>query len=108
MSYAIRLTPRFQKKLAIYASLRKRVEKEVDRIIASPYEGTEELGRARRGLDLRGCRSAHVGRNFRIIFVICEECRKEPDCIYCDCEGLPDASVVFLTFGPHEKAYAMQ
>ena len=33
-------------------------------------------------------------RNFRIIFVVCE--------------GLPDKTVVFLTVGPHERAYAMR
>jgi hypothetical protein len=59
-------------------------------------------------LNLKGCRSARVGMNFRIIFVICEECRREPECDYCFCEGLPDQAVIFLTVGPHEKAYAMK
>lgn len=108
MSYAIRFMPRFQKKLAIYSSLVKRVQKEVERLAVAPYEGTERLGRAPRGLDLRGCRSARVGQNFRLIFVICEECRKEPDCIFCECEGLADQTVVFLNLGPHDKAYAMR
>ena len=70
MSYAIRFTPRFQKKLAIYSSLAKRAQKQVEGIVVAPYEGTERLGRAPRGLDLRGCRSARIGQNFRIIFVI--------------------------------------
>jgi len=35
-----------------------------------------------------------VTRNFRIIFVVCE--------------GLPDKTVIFLTVGPHERAYAMR
>ncbi len=108
MTYTVRLTPRFQKKLAAFPSLRKRIQKEVNRISQSPFEDTERLGRASRGLDLRGCRSARVGQNFRIIFVICQECRQVPDCVYCECEGLPDASIVFLNVGPHEKAYAMR
>ncbi|MEA3339884.1 MAG: hypothetical protein U9R15_07950, partial [Chloroflexota bacterium] len=55
-----------------------------------------------------GCRSARVTRNFRIIFVICEECRQVPECRFCLCEGLPDRTVVFLTVGPHEKAYRLR
>jgi hypothetical protein len=40
-------------------------------------------------LDLRGCRSV-------------AECR------FCFCEGLPDKTVVFLTVGPHDRAYTMR
>ena len=47
-------------------------------------------------------------RNFRIIFVVCEECRRVPECQFCFCEGPPDKTVVFLTVGPHERAYAMR
>ncbi len=46
--------------------------------------------------------------SYQPIFVICEECRKEPDCDYCYCEGLADQTVVFLTVGPHDKAYAIK
>lgn len=66
------------------------------------------MGKQASGLDLRGCRSVRVTRNFRIIFVICEECRHVPQCCFCFCEGLPDETVVFLTVGPHERAYAMR
>ncbi len=41
-------------------------------------------------MDLRGCRSVRVTRNFRIIFVVCEECRRVPECRFFFCEGLPD------------------
>ena len=75
-------------------------------MITDPYGGTEKLSKKGK-LNLKGCRRARVGMNFRIIFVICEECRKEPECEYCFCEGLPDQTVVFLTVGPHDKAYAM-
>jgi hypothetical protein len=63
---------------------------------------SERLGQIPGGLDLRGCRSVRVTRNFRLIFVVCEECR------YCFCEGLPDKTVIFLTVGPHERSYAMR
>ncbi|RLC14435.1 MAG: hypothetical protein DRI57_14445 [Deltaproteobacteria bacterium] len=38
-------------------------------------------------LNLLGCRSARIDRNFRIIFVICEECRYIPECAFCFCES---------------------
>ncbi len=76
--------------------------------MADPYHNTERLGKQPGGLDLRCCRSTHVGQNFRLLFVICEECRRVPECQYCFCEGLPDQTVVFLTVGPHEKAYLLR
>ncbi len=63
-------------------------------MVANPYAGTEKLEKKGK-LNLKGCRSAHVGMNFRIIFVICEECRREPECEYCFCDGLPDQAVPF-------------
>jgi len=71
-------------------------------VLSDPYQDTERLGERADGLDLR------VTRNFRIIFVVCEECRRVPECRFCFCEGLPDETVVFLTVGPHERAYAMR
>jgi len=49
-----------------------------------------------------------VDRNFRIIFVICEECRRIPECEYCFCDNRSDETIVFLTVGPHDRAYAMK
>ena len=105
--YGVVQEKRFVKGLQRYRSLRRRIQRRVDQILADPYRGTERLGRAG-GLDLRGCRSAHVTRNFRILFVICEECRQVPECQFCFCEGLPACTVVFLTVGPHEKAYLLR
>jgi len=98
----------FGSNLKRYVSLRVRIQKRVDQILADPYQATERLGRAKDGLDLRGCRSARVGRNYRIIFVICEECRRVPNCLYCFCEGRAAQTVVFLTVGPHDRAYAIK
>ncbi|MFQ5812580.1 MAG: type II toxin-antitoxin system RelE/ParE family toxin [Anaerolineae bacterium] len=91
-----------------YRSLRKQIQRRVDQVLDDPYTGTERLGRIPGRLDLRGCRSVHVTRNFRIIFVVCEECRQAPGCRFCFCEGLQDKAVVFLTVGPHEKAYSLR
>ena len=40
--------------------------------------------------------------------VVYEECRRVTECQYCFCEGLPDRTVVFLTVGPHGRAYALK
>ena len=106
--HQVRYAPLFQKNLRRYRSFKGRIRKRVAKILDDPYHNTEPLGRKPGGLNLRGCRSARVGRNFRIIFVICEECRRMEECEYCFCEGLPDQAVVFLTVGPHERAYEMR
>ena len=102
------LEDRFVRNQRRYRSLRKHIQRHVDQILADPYTGTERLGRMPGGKDLRGCRSISVTRNFRIIFVVCEECRRVPECRFCFCEGLLDKAVVFLTVGPHERAYAIR
>jgi mRNA-degrading endonuclease RelE of RelBE toxin-antitoxin system len=77
-------------------------------VVANPYENTEFLGDISGKLNLRSCRSVRVDRNFRIIYVICEECRHIKDCQFCFCNGLDDKTVVFLTVGPHDRAYALK
>ena len=99
---------RFVRSLTRYSSLRQRIQQRVEQILEDPYDRTERLGRVPRGLDLRGCRSARVGRNFRIIFVICEECRHIKECQYCFCADREDKTVVFLAIGPHARAYTMR
>ena len=98
----------FMKNLKRYASLKKQIRRCAERVLFDPYYNTEWLEDISGKLNLAGCRSMRVDRNFRIIFVICEECRKIPKCEYCFCEDLPDETVVFLTVGPHDKAYAMK
>jgi mRNA-degrading endonuclease RelE of RelBE toxin-antitoxin system len=99
---------RFVRNLKRYGSIWKNIKRRVERVLTDPYQNTEALADSSGKLNLRGCRSARIDRNFRIIFVICEECRKVPQCEYCFCEGLPDKTVVFLTVGPHDKAYAIK
>ena len=105
--YADFYEERFRRNLDVYGHIRARLERKIKQILRNPYH-TEALGAVDKGLDLRGCRSARIDRNFRIIFVICEECRKVPGCQYCFCEGLADRAVVFLTFGPHKRAYQIK
>ena len=106
--YQCVLEDRFVRNQRRYRSLQEHIQRHVDQVLDDPYRGAERLGKRAGGLDLRGCRSVRVTRNFRIIFVICEECRRVPECRFCFCEGLPDETVVFLTVGPHERAYAMR
>ncbi len=99
---------RFVKNITRCNSLHQQFRRCVDRVIDDPYTQTEFLGDVSGKLNLKGCRSARIDRNFRILFVICEECRRIPRCEYCFCENLPDNTIVFLTVGPHDKAYAMK
>jgi len=107
-TYRAEYTPLFEKNLKRYRSMRRQIRREIGRVLQDPYAGTERLGKVPGGKDLRGCRSIRVTRNFRIIFVICEECRRIPECKFCFCEGLPDETIIFLTVGPHERAYAVR
>lgn len=98
----------FVQNLRRYSAIKERVKNKTARILEDPYFNTEALADASGKLNLVGCRSARIDRNFRIVFVICEECRSIPECEFCLCEDFPDNTVVFLTVGPHDKAYAMK
>ena len=73
-----------------------------------PIRVQNDLGELLAAWIWRGCRSARVDRNFRLIFVVCEECRHIKACQFCFCEGRDDETVVFLTVGPHDRAYEMR
>ncbi len=98
----------FVRNLNRYAAIRKNIKRRVDRILGDPYHNTELLVDSIGKMNLIGCRSARVDRSFRIIFVICEECRNVVECEYCFCDNLSNHTVVFLTVGPHDKAYAIK
>lgn len=106
--YAAAFTKTFDNNLRRFANLRRQIQRRVDRLLDDPYHNTELLADATEGLNLQGCRSARIDRNFRLIFVICEECKRIDDCEYCFCDNCPDKTVVFLTVGPHDHAYTMQ
>ena len=99
---------RFVRNLRRYSSIRQNIKRRIERIQTDPYQNTEALADASGKLNLRGCRSARVDRNFRIIFVICEGCRNIPECDYCFCDNLSEKTVVILTVGLHDKAYALK
>ncbi len=99
---------RFVRNLRRYSSIRQNIKRRIERILNDPYQNTEALTDASGRLNLRGCRSTRIDRNFRIIFAICEECRDILECEYCFCDGLSTKTVVVLTVGPHDKAYALK
>ncbi len=90
-------TDDFKNGLGHFSSLKKQIRKKVDAILLDPYYNTEPLGKGR-WADLRGLRSKRVNRNIRIVFLICEE-TPHPDC------AKEEQRILFLTIGPHDKAY---
>ena len=110
MAYRDLYTPRFSKNYHRYATFQKRIDRTIESILKNPYQKTEPL-QYKEGHDLRGLRSARIGRNFRILFAILEELKETP----CEFRALLESyfkedpkTVVFLTVGPHEAAYRMK
>ena len=95
-----------------YGNLHKSIDDRVDEIIKDPFSGTESLEH-KQGKDLRGLRSARINRNFRVVFCVWEEYKNKtkktlpliPQSVQ---EKFPKNSVIFITVGPHEKAYRLQ
>ncbi|MCW5199597.1 hypothetical protein VU05_02570 [Desulfobulbus sp. F1] len=107
-SYGAIYEKQFVRNLQRYSSLKERIRKKAETVLNAPYHNTETLADAAGRLNLKGCRSVRIDRNFRMVFVICEECRAIPDCEFCFCDDLPDKTVVFLTVAPHDKAYLVK
>ncbi|MFH1232005.1 MAG: hypothetical protein V1709_10975 [Planctomycetota bacterium] len=86
-----------------YPHLKKPFQKKVDYIVQNPIQ----LGEPLKG-DLNGLRSFPFERNFIIIYIVCEECRKLKHELINQCSicgKTPDNSVIFLLFRPHDEAY---
>ena len=76
----------FTRNLRRYSSIRQPIKRRIDRVLTDPYHNTEFLGDASGKLNLIGCRSARVDRNFRIFFVICDKGVASSLLIYHDVE----------------------
>ncbi|MBM3712157.1 MAG: hypothetical protein FJW56_01780 [Actinobacteria bacterium] len=93
----------FVKSLNKYSSLKEEIKRKVDMIIGSPVS----LGEPLKG-NFRGFYSTPVKKNFLIIFLYCNSCRKKGDdkIILCsDCQKYSNDTIKFVEIGPHEKAY---
>jgi addiction module RelE/StbE family toxin len=101
----IRFETAFLKALKKYASIKKPIKKKVDMIIENPVA----IGEPLKG-NWRGFYSCSVNRNFIIIYLYCESCRKKGDdaVVACsDCQETSDRTVKFVLLGPHDEAYGI-
>ena len=93
----------FLKAVKKHASIKKLVKKKIDMIIQDPTVFGEPL----KG-KWQGFYSCPVKRNFIIIYLYCDVCRKKEDdvVVAClDCGETPDQTIKFVLLGPHEEAY---
>jgi mRNA-degrading endonuclease YafQ of YafQ-DinJ toxin-antitoxin module len=93
----------FLKSLKKHSTLKEEIKRKVDMIIGSPVT----LGEPLKG-NYRGFYSTPVKKNFLIIFLYCNSCRKKGDdkIIQCsDCQECSNATIKFIEMGPHDKVY---
>lgn len=104
--YVAVYSPDFPNALRKYSAIRRLIQKKIEQIVHDPLgPQTERLGH-----DLVGLRSASVKKSFRLIFAVCEECRRlgyqaVNNCF--DCADQPERTVYFFTVGSHDDAYAI-
>ncbi len=95
----------FVKAVRKHAAIRKQIEQKVLQIIKHPVE----LGEPLKG-KFRGFYSCPVRRNFIIIYLYCNICRKKGDDEYVACKDCPekaDETIRFIIAGPHDEAYGI-
>ncbi len=95
----------FVKALKKHASIKKLVKKKVDMIIENPVMMGEPL----RG-NWQGFYSCPVKRNFIIIYLYCDVCRKKSDNVVvncADCNEVENQTLKFVLLGPHDAAYGI-
>jgi addiction module RelE/StbE family toxin len=95
----------FLKAVKKHASIKKTIKQKVDMIIENPIAFGEPLKGNRQGFY-----SCPVKRNFIIIYLYCEVCRKKGDdvVVACsDCRETPDDTIKFVLLGPHDDVYAL-
>ncbi|MFZ5798932.1 MAG: type II toxin-antitoxin system RelE family toxin [Desulfobulbaceae bacterium] len=93
----------FVQALRKHAAIKKQVQKKVDMILENPIAFGEPL----KG-NWQGFYSCPVKRNFIIIYLFCEACRKKGDhtVVACaDCKDTSDKTVKFVLLGPHDDSY---
>jgi len=113
MNYIPKYKPQFAKDVKKYSGKKKQIKSKIESIIEDPYNNSELL-EDRLGYNLKGIRSKRIDRNFRILFAICEECKKlfeltpeKKNCKYCDLDSmnLPFNTLIFYTVKPHKIVY---
>lgn len=103
LNYIARYHPHIKDCIKKYPHLKERFKKKKDYILQNPIQLGESLKN-----NLSGLKSFPFADNFIIIYIVCEECRelqhqKINRCLRCG--QMPENSVIFLTFGPHDPTY---
>lgn len=103
MAYVARYTSDLKTCLKKFPHLKNRFKEKKDHILENPLLLGEPLKHK-----LNGLRSFPLARNFLIIFIVCDDCRRLKQksingCLYC--EQTPEKTVIFLLFGPHDPMY---
>lgn len=96
----------FVENLKKFSSIKATVKNKVDMIAENPIF----LGEPLKG-NLRGFYSYPVRKNFIIIYLYCDICRKKGDdkiVICSDCNKSPDDTIKFVTLGPHNDSYKVK
>jgi addiction module RelE/StbE family toxin len=102
--YEAQFESRFLKDLQKHTSIKKAIQNKVDMILQNPFG----FGKPLQG-NWQGFYSCHVKRNFVIIYLCCDACRKKEDdqIVLCsDCQNSPGNTVKFILFAPHDEAYS--
>lgn len=109
-------TSRWIKDLQKYSTLKKQIYSKVEKIIENPYFYSREILKGRstnkRKINLTGLRSSEVLDKYRIIYILCTECKekslKQKGIFFCEtCKDIENG-IIFLCFGPHDDAYIMK
>ncbi|MBI4823028.1 MAG: hypothetical protein HY805_02205 [Nitrospirae bacterium] len=106
--YKTYFSPEFLKQTTRYSHFKKVIANKIKLLAENPYVICKSellVG------ELKGLRSARITKSFRAIFSVCEECmakrfQKLVGCSPSLCEKMGSDTIVFLTFGPHDKAYS--
>lgn len=96
----------FVENLKKFSSIKAAVKNKVDMIAENPISPGEPL----KG-NFRGFYSCPVRKNFIIIYLYCDICRKKGDdkiVICSDCNKSPDDTIKFVTLGPHNDSYKIK
>ena len=106
MAMEVKFEKAFLKAVKKHVGIKKQIEATVKQIIEHPVEFGEPL----KG-KLRGFYSCPVKRNFIIIYLYCNVCRKKGDdeFVACsDCSETEDETLKFLILGPHDETYGLK
>ena len=96
----------FVKHLRKFSSIKAAVKNKVNMIAENPIS----LGEPLKG-NFRGFYSCPVRKNFIIIYLYCDICRKKGDneIVICnDCIKSPDNTIKFIALGPHDYVYKLK